>query len=150
MEEIKYHYQLFNARILFFVFLNCLWLIISNLLFAGKWTAFSYLIFGGGLLAIDFIIFPRLTNLFKREGKIMLSENELIFKFVKNEKKIKIDNVIHVTYNNMKTMNVKFGLLTIELKEGKDIKIYFEDINNDNEKFYSEIYTKIKKYEKIT
>lgn len=72
------------------------------------------------------------------------------YKFVKNEKKIKIDNVIHVTYNNMKTMNVKFGLLTIELKEGKDIKIYFEDINNDNEKFYSEIYTKIKKYEKTT
>lgn len=148
MEEIEYHYQLFNARILFFVFLNCLWLILTNLLFAGNWTIISYLVFGIGLLAIDFIIFPRLTNLFRRAGRIQLSENELVFKFVHNEKQIKTDTVTHVIYNTMTTMNVTFGVLIVELTEGKDLKIYFEDINNENKAFYSGIYQKIKKSEK--
>ena len=74
----------------------------------------SYFMFGIGLLAIDFIMFPRLTNLFRRTGSIHLSENELVFKFVHNEKKIKTDTVTHVTYNTMTTMNVTFGVLTVE------------------------------------
>ena len=129
---------------MFFVFLNCLWLILTNLLFVGNWTLISYLVLGIGLLAIDFIIFPRLTNLFIRTGSIQLSENELVFKFVHNEKQIKTDTVTHVTYNTMTTMNVTFGVLAVELKEGKDLKIYFEDINNKNKIFYSGIYQKIK------
>lgn len=72
------------------------------------------------------IAFPRLIILFKREERIILYENELDIKSLKNEQKIKIENVIQVTYNTMPTMNVKFGVLTIELKDGKDIKIYFD------------------------
>lgn len=144
IEEINYKYQLFNARILFFVLINCLWLVINNFLFVGEWTLLSYLFFGIGLLTIDYIIFPRLIYIFKRDGKIILTENEIIFRNLKTEKKIKLQNIDYITYNTMSTMNVKFGVLTIGLKERKDIKIFFEDINNDNEEFYISIYKRIK------
>lgn len=144
IEEINYKYQLFNARILFFVLINCLWLVINNFLFVGEWTLLSYLFFGIGLLTIDYIIFPCLIYIFKRDGKIILTENEIIFRNLKTEKKIKLQNIDYITYNTMSTMNVKFGVLTIGLKERKDIKVFFEDINNDNEEFYISIYKRIK------
>ena len=144
IEEINYKYQLFNARILFFVLINCLWLVINNFFFVGEWTLLSYLFFGIGLLTIDYIIFPRLIYIFKRDGKIILTENEIIFRNLKTEKKIKLQNINYITYYTMSTMNVKFGVLTIGLKERKDIKIFFEDINNDNEEFYISIYKRIK------
>lgn len=146
VEEINYKYQLFNARILFFVLINCLWLIINNFVFVGKWTGLSYLFFGCGLLIIDFIVFPHLICLFKRDGRIILSENELIFRCLSNEIKIKAKDINYITYNTMSTMNVKFGVLVIGLKESKDIKMFFEDINNDNEEFYLNIYKRIKDY----
>ncbi len=146
MEEINYKYQLFNARILFFLLINCLWLVINNFIFVGKWTVLSYLFFGCGLLIIDFIVFPHIIWLFKRDGRIILSENELTFRYLRNEIRIKAKDINYIRYNTMSTMNVKFGVLIIGLKESKDIKIFFEDINNDNEEFYLNIYKRIKGY----
>lgn len=55
-------------------------------------------------------------------------------------------NIVNVTYNTMSTMNVTFGVLTIETKEEKDIKIYFEDISDKNKDYYISIYEQVKQY----
>ena len=57
-------------------------------------------------------------------------------------------NIVNVTYNTMSTMNVTFGVLTIETKEEKDIKIYFEDISDKNKDYYISIYEQVKQYKK--
>ena len=145
MEEIHYKYQWFNVRILFFVFMLCLWRWISNFL-CREANMLSYFIFFFGLWIINYVLFSKTAILFKRNGRIRFEGNKLIFFFLRRRKIVQVMNIVNVTYNTMSTLNVTFGVLTIETKEEKDIKIYFEDISDKNKDYYISIYEQVKQY----
>jgi hypothetical protein len=69
--QIEMKYQLFNARILFFVFLTCFWLLLYNVVFCNEKTLGTTILFFGGLFLIDKFIYQR-TGRFFLEKELFL------------------------------------------------------------------------------
>lgn len=87
MVELKYNYQMFNARILRFIICLLLWLGISNKIFESHYTWINLIIFICGIYIINVVLLER--GMISRPAKIIIKDDEFIFMFSKKNKKIK-------------------------------------------------------------
>ena len=141
MLELKYNYQMFNARILKFVFCMAFWIGISNLIFGSKYTWIEFIIFICGIYGINKLVFER--GMISRPGKITMKDDEFIFTFSKYEKRIKKDMIKDISYDEYGTSKLRIAVLTIKCS-GKNLKIYFEDLNKKNNEIYVSIFERLK------
>lgn len=136
--QVEMKYQLFNLRILFFVFLTCFWLFIYNYVLFSEKTAGTTMLFLGGLIFIDEYIFKRTGRIFFRKGSVVLERKELKFVLNGREKIIQRNSIQKIEKNKYKTMGVVFLAITV-FYDNKKFKLYFEDVNEKNAAFYDEL-----------
>lgn len=136
--QIEMKYQLFHARILFFVFVNCLWLLLYNAVFDNKETIGTLILFFGGLFIIDRFIFPETGRFFFRKGNIPINRDELRFFLIRKEKIINRKDIVKIERNKYKTMGVVFLSVTVFYGK-KKYRLYFEDVTEENEDDYNKL-----------
>jgi hypothetical protein len=68
----------------------------------------------------------------------------VIFSLKNHTKKIEKNKILDVTYNIYNPINACLGAISLK-DNGKEFKIYFEDLNDENKLFYQSVFEKIKK-----
>lgn len=136
--QTQIKYQLFNARILFFVFLNVFWLVVYNIVFDGRETLGTTILFFSGLLFIDAVIFPKTGNWFYRKGTIVVDEEELRFILMRKTKAFKRSGIRKLERNEFKKRTMEIWAITVCCAKRK-YRLYLEDITEGNKAVYDKV-----------